>query len=65
MLTQRVIHNPDGTAALVITAEPVAVPELVALAEELNLRSTIQTEGPIHILNDPAGNGTPSVPVIP
>lgn len=64
MLTQRIVHNPDDSACLIITAQPQAVPELLGLASELGLRSTIQTEGPIHILNDPAGNGTPNVPVI-
>jgi hypothetical protein len=42
-------------------AEPVSMPELIGLADELSLRSTVVTEGPIHILNDPADNG-PGVP---
>ncbi len=57
MLTQRVYRNADGSAYLVVQADVAAVPELLGLADELALRSTVQTEGPIHLLNDPAGNG--------
>lgn len=63
MITQRMNYNADGSAVLMIQAEPVSVPELIGLAEELNLRSTVRTDAPIHRLNDPQGNGgTPNVP---
>lgn len=63
MISQRLIYNADGSADLLIRAEPAALAELIGLAEELNLRSTVRTEGPIHRLNDPQGNGgTPSIP---
>lgn len=61
MLTQRITYNADGTASLTVAAEPVSVPELIGLADELALRSTVITNGPIHILNDPSENG-PGVP---
>lgn len=57
VLTQRVIRKADGSSQLVIDAEPQALAELLGLADELNLRSTVTTEGPIHILNDPMENG--------
>lgn len=57
MLTQRITYHADGTASLKIDAEAVSLVELQGLAEELNLRSTVITEGPIHLLNDPAGSG--------
>lgn len=50
MLTQRLTHREDGSAVLTIEAEPIAMPELLGLAEELNLRSTILTQGSIHQL---------------
>lgn len=50
MLTQRLTFNADGTAELRITAEVVAAPELASLAQELNLRANVTTEGEIHIL---------------
>lgn len=65
MLTQRVYRNADGTAYLVVQAEVAAVPELLGLADELALRSTVTTEGPIHLLNDPAGNGPDQQPPPP
>lgn len=63
MLVQRVIRNHEaGTASLIINAESAsAVPELLALADDLKLRSTMRTDGPIHYLNDPQGNGEPVV----
>lgn len=61
MLTQRITYNADGTAVLTVKAEAVSMPELIGLADELNLRSTVITDGPIHILNDPNENG-PGVP---
>lgn len=65
MLTQRLTYNADGSADLVVRAEPASLAEIIGLAEELELRSTVTTEAPIHRLNDPAGNGgTPSVPDI-
>lgn len=57
MLSQRVYRNQDGSAYLVVTAAESAVLELLGLADELNLRSTVTTEGPIHLMNDPAENG--------
>lgn len=57
MLVQRFQHNPDGSADLIVSADEAGMPELIGLADELNLRSTVRTEGPIHVLNDPAGNG--------
>jgi hypothetical protein len=57
MLTQRLQYNPDGSADLIVSADEAGMLELLGLAEELNLRSTVRTEGPIHILSDPAGNG--------
>lgn len=65
MLTQRLYHNPDETADLVIRADREGVVELVGLAEELKLRISVRTEAPIHRLNDPQGNGTPNLPPIP
>lgn len=58
-------YQADGSAVLMIAADPVSLAELIGLAEELGLRSTVRTEGPIHRLNDPQGNGgTPNVPDI-
>jgi hypothetical protein len=63
MISQRVVYHADGSADLTVHAEPIALAELVGLAEELNLRSTVRTESPIHHLNDPQGNAaTPSIP---
>jgi hypothetical protein len=66
MLVQRLIRNiPKNTAALIIEADDLAaIPELLGLADELNLRSTIRTEGTIHHLNDPAGNGDPNPKIV-
>jgi hypothetical protein len=52
MLTQILTINADGTGALVIRAEPVALGELVGLEAELNLRSTITTEARMNVLPD-------------
>jgi hypothetical protein len=57
MLTQRLHNNPDGSSVLVIQADPAGKAELIGLADELDLRSSVTTEGTIHHLNDPAGNG--------
>lgn len=56
MLTQRVHRNSDGSSQLVIDATPESLAELLGLADELDLRSTVRTEGTIHWLNDPAEN---------
>jgi hypothetical protein len=66
MLTQRLIRVEGRQTTLVITAGSVDEAELLGLAEELGLRSTVNTEGTIHHLNDPAGNyqGTPNAPII-
>lgn len=61
MISQRLNYNADGSADLVIHAETPGLVELIGLAEELKLRSTVETQGPIHRLNDPT-QGTPSVP---
>jgi hypothetical protein len=52
MLEQRMHYNANGSGDLVIHADPVALVELAGLAEELNLRSTVKTEPPIHYLNE-------------
>lgn len=64
MLTQRLTINKDGSGALTITAPAAGRAELEALADELNLRASVYTEGTIHHLADPAGNGDPN-PVTP
>lgn len=56
MITQRITYNNDGTAVLTISAQPSARAELQGLADELALRSNVSTEGPIHLMNDPADN---------
>lgn len=66
MLTQRVIITDQGSKGqLYITCEAGGLAELLALADELELRSTITTEGTIHHLNDPAGNGPHGAPHLP
>lgn len=62
-LSQRVYRNADNSAYLVIQAETSAVPELLALADELDQRSTMTTQGPIHLLNDPAEPSSSILPV--
>lgn len=62
MLTQRLVQHSDGSADLLIHAEPIGAPELIGLADELNLRSTIRTEGTIHILTNPQDGTTPNIP---
>jgi hypothetical protein len=65
MLTQRLETTvPAQSGTLIITAEPGALAELEGLADELNLRSNIRTEGTIHHLNDPAGNGDPNPTIV-
>lgn len=54
MLTQRLETNqPTNAGTLTITAAPGTLAELIGLAEELDLRMNIKTEGTIHQLNDP------------
>lgn len=53
MITQRLIHKPDGSVTLIINAEPASVAEVVELARELDMRSTVTTEGPIHYMTHP------------
>jgi len=51
MLTQRLVHNAGGGATLVIEADAAGIGELIGLAEELKLRSTVTTEGDLHVLS--------------
>lgn len=49
MLTQQLtVRHEDNSGALTVTAAPGALAELIGLAEELNLRSNIETHGEIH-----------------
>lgn len=67
MLSQRLeINQATNSGMLTITAAvgDSAMAELVGLADELNLRATIRTEGTIHHLNDPAGNGDPNPKIV-
>lgn len=67
MLTQKLQTNEErNDGVITITCAPGGLAELLGLAEELALRSNVETAGQLHVLNDPGGNygGTPSVPEI-
>lgn len=52
MLTQQLTHDQrDMSGKLVITAAPGALAELAGLAQELDLRDNMRTQGEIHILS--------------
>jgi hypothetical protein len=54
MLTQRLRTNvATQEGMLTIECDPGNLAELIGLAEELSLRMSITTEGPIHTLNEP------------
>ena len=51
MLVQKLtVDERDYSGSLVIQASAGNAAELIGLAEELNLRESIRTEGTIHIL---------------
>jgi hypothetical protein len=51
MLRQQLTQDlSDMSGRLVITAGPAALAELIGLADELNLRPNITTDGEIHHL---------------
>jgi len=54
MLSQRLtVNENDQSGTLTIRADPGNLPELIALAEELGMRSTVTTEGTIYQLTPP------------